>query len=144
MEGRRSQNKKIKRVWFNGRMIASSATRHNFADVGGRRTHLNAQRAFGGQAAKNMYYTYILLCIDSKRNRKKFYAGSTGDLRTRLLKHKTKSVDTTKSFDKIELIYYEACRNKTDARKRELQLKTGFGRGYINKRLANDLKAGIV
>ena len=91
-----------------------------------------------------MYYTYILLCIDSKRNRKEFYIGSTGDLRTRLMKHKTKNVDTTKSFDKIELIYYEACRNKTDARKRELQLKTGFGRGYINKRLANDLKAGIV
>jgi len=60
------------------------------------------------------------------------------------MKHKTKNVDTTKSFDKIELIYYEACRNKTDARKRELQLKTGFGRGYINKRLANDLNAGIV
>lgn len=87
-----------------------------------------------------MYYTYVLLCTDIKRNRKRFYVGSTEDLRIRVLKHKTKSIDTTKSFDKIELIYYEACLNKTDARKRELQLKTGFGRGYINKRLENYLK----
>lgn len=87
-----------------------------------------------------MYYTYVLLCIDIKKNRKRFYVGSTGDLRNRVLKHKTKNVDTTKSFDKLELIYYEACLNKTDARKRELQLKTGFGGGYINKRLENYLK----
>ncbi len=45
------------------------------------------------------------------------------------------SVATTKKFDTIKLVYYEACVNKMDARKRELQLKTGFGRGYIKKRL---------
>lgn len=90
-----------------------------------------------------MHYTYVLFCADSVRNRKKFYIGSTDNLKIRLLKHRTKNVDTTKSFDKIELIYYEACRNKTDARKRELQLKTGFGRGYINRRLENYLKKRV-
>ena len=66
--------------------------------------------------------------------------GSTSDLKGRVEGHKSKSVKTTKIFDIIELVYYEACRNKTDARKRELQLKTGFGRGYLKRRLINDLE----
>lgn len=87
-----------------------------------------------------MFYTYVLQCIDTKNNRKKFYIGYTNDLKKRLLAHRTKSIKTTKSFDKIELIYYEACINKTDARRRELQLKTGFGRGYLKRRIENYLK----
>ena len=87
-----------------------------------------------------MYYTYILLCKDSKNGRIKFYVGSTEDLRKRLTEHKNGKIKTTKSFDTIELVYYEACLDKTDARKRELQLKTGFGRGYINRRLEEYLK----
>ncbi|MBI2023175.1 GIY-YIG nuclease family protein [Candidatus Giovannonibacteria bacterium] len=82
-----------------------------------------------------MFYTYVLLCIDKQRSRSKFYIGSTEDLRERLRQHKSGSVDTTKSFDEVLLIYFEACLNKTDARKRELQLKTSFGRGYLKKRL---------
>ena len=64
-----------------------------------------------------------------------FYIGSTGDLKERVIKHKSKSVESTRSFDNILLVYYEACIDKTDARKRELQLKTGFGRGYLKKRI---------
>ncbi|MDP2946361.1 MAG: GIY-YIG nuclease family protein [bacterium] len=87
-----------------------------------------------------MYYTYVLLCQDVKRLRKKFYIGSTGDLKNRVKEHKAGEIKTTKSFDIINLIYYEASLNKADARKRELQLKTGFGRGYLNRRLENYLK----
>lgn len=87
-----------------------------------------------------MYFTYVLFCFDSKRDRRKFYIGITSDIQKRLRKHKSKSVKTTKSFDRIELVYYEMCLNKKDADKRELQLKTGFGRGYINKRIENYLK----
>lgn len=87
-----------------------------------------------------MYYTYILLCTDSEHNRKHFYVGFTDNLKERLNRHKKGDIKTTKSFDKIQLVYYEACFNKTDARKRELKLKTGFGRGYINRRLENYLK----
>ena len=87
-----------------------------------------------------MYFTYVLLCIDEKRNRKKFYIGSSDSLEKRIEAHNTKSIKTTKSFDIIELVYYEACLNKADARKRELQLKTGFGRGYIKRRIENYLK----
>lgn len=86
-----------------------------------------------------MYYTYVLLCLDQKRDRKKLYIGSTSNLKIRIAKHKSKSIKTTKSFDIIQLIYYEACLNKIDSRKRELQLKTGFGRGYLKRRLENYL-----
>lgn len=87
-----------------------------------------------------MYYTYVLLCLDTKRDRKKFYIGTTQNLEKRVSRHKTKGVKSTKNFDKIELIYYEVCFNKADARKREYQLKTGFGRGYIKRRIENYLK----
>lgn len=83
-----------------------------------------------------MFYTYVLLCRNTKSS--EFYIGSTSDLKTRLKDHKSKSTKTTKKFDIIDLVYYEASRNKTDAKKRELQLKTGFGRGYLKRRLIND------
>ena len=88
-----------------------------------------------------MYYTYVLLLSDDSNsgNSKNFYVGSTSNLQERILRHKNNGVETTKKFNKISLVYYEACRNKTDALKRELQLKTGFGRGYIKKRLENDI-----
>lgn len=87
-----------------------------------------------------IYYTYVLLCIDRKRNYQELYIGSTSNLIERLHKHRSKSVGTTKKFDDVKLIYYEGCCNKIDARKRELQLKTGFGRGYLKRRLENYLK----
>ncbi len=88
-----------------------------------------------------MYYTYVLLCQNIKCTIKEFYIGSTEDLKNRLKEHKTGEVKTTKNFDTVRLIYYEVCLNKTDARKRELQLKTGFGRGYLKRRLENYLKS---
>ena len=86
-----------------------------------------------------MHFTYILSCHDNVRNRRNFYVGVTEDITNRLSRHKNKQVKTTKSFDKVELVYYEMCLNKTDALKRELQLKTGFGRAYIKRRLENYL-----
>ena len=85
-----------------------------------------------------MHYTYVLLLANDSKD-EKFYVGATSNLRERILRHKNKGVETTKKFDKIVLVYYEARRNKTDALKREKQLKTGFGRGYIKKRLENDV-----
>lgn len=83
-----------------------------------------------------MHYTYVLVC--KLYGESKLYIGSTDNLKSRLLQHKSKSIKTTKSCDVVSLVYYEACNSKTDARKRELQLKTGFGRGYLKNRLKND------
>lgn len=68
-----------------------------------------------------MYYTYVLLCLNKNFN--EFYYGFTSDLRQRLKAHIDKQVDTTKKFDKIKLVY------------------TGFGRGYIKRRLKDYLKS---
>ena len=95
-------------------------------------------KAFGGQVLM-FYYVYVLNC-EAKDKKREFYIGYCSDLKKRLKKHFNREVKTTKEFHKITLIYSEACLNKTDARKRELQLKTGFGRGYLNRRLENYLK----
>lgn len=86
-----------------------------------------------------MFYTYVLYCTN-KDSRKILYIGSTTDLKNRYKEHVKGEVKTTKNFTKIILVYYEACLSKQDARKRELQLKTGFGRGYLNKRLEDSFK----
>ncbi len=87
-----------------------------------------------------MFYTYILTGQDNEKRAAVFYVGSTKDLKNRIREHQSGEVRTTKRLENINLIYYEACLNKTDARKRELQLKTGFGRGYIKRRLEGYFK----
>lgn len=87
-----------------------------------------------------MFYTYILEGGNKKTGKTEFYIGSTGDLKKRVEQHRLGLVQTTKKFKNISLIYYEACLNKTDARTRELQLKTGFGRGYVKRRLESYFK----
>ena len=87
-----------------------------------------------------MYFTYVLRCIDNQ-NKWSFYTGFTKIIDNRVTDHISKSVETTKRFVKIELVYYEACLNETDARRREIQLKTGFGRGYLKRRLNNYIKS---
>jgi putative endonuclease len=86
------------------------------------------------------YHTYVLLCSNRSKIKDIFYIGYTKDIKKRYQRHLNREVNTTKKFDQIKLIYFESCLNKTDARKRELQLKTGFGRGYIKKRISTYLK----
>lgn len=69
-----------------------------------------------------------------------YYTGFSESLPDRLDAHFSKNVTSTKSFDRIELVYYECCLSKIDAMAREKQLKTGFGRGYLKKRLNNFLE----
>jgi putative endonuclease len=86
-----------------------------------------------------MYYIYALKCVP-RNGQWKFYIGYTANLKARLQKHRSKATQTTRRFKSIELVYYEACVSEKDARQRERQLKTGFGRGYLNRRLENYLR----
>jgi putative endonuclease len=52
-----------------------------------------------------------------------------------LKEHNEKRSTWTKSGVPWELIYYEACKNETDARSREAYLKTGMGKRYLRNRL---------
>ncbi|MFN0079588.1 MAG: GIY-YIG nuclease family protein [Prosthecobacter sp.] len=77
------------------------------------------------------YYTYVLRCADGK-----LYVGFTHDLRTRLKVHLEGKVATTRVRLPVELVYYEACLSEAAAIARERQLKTGFGKAYLKRRLA--------
>jgi len=81
----------------------------------------------------NMYYVYIL------KGPKQLYIGSTGDLKRRFEEHQKGESKATKNRGPWEIIYYEACKSKTDALRREMYLKTAWGRRYIKNRLKNSI-----
>ena len=66
-----------------------------------------------------MFYLYIL---KSKKDNN-LYIGSTNDLKKRLSLHNDGKIFSTKLRHPFELIYYEAYKAESDARKRELNLK---------------------
>jgi putative endonuclease len=77
-----------------------------------------------------MFYTYVLRCCDGQ-----LYVGSALDLRKRMAQHRAGKVRATAYRLPVTLEYYEACRSELKARLREKQLKTGFGRAYLKRRL---------
>jgi putative endonuclease len=83
--------------------------------------------AFGGKTIAYMFTVYIL---KSKLNNK-LYVGYTEDIETRLKSHNSGKVSSTKAYRPYSLVYKEEFENKTDARKRELFLKSGKGREFI-------------
>ncbi|MFZ3029676.1 MAG: GIY-YIG nuclease family protein [Minisyncoccia bacterium] len=78
-----------------------------------------------------MFYTYVL---QSQKNNK-WYIGYTSELRKRFKQHNEGKSTYTKGRGPYKIMYYEACLNADDARSRELYLKTGMGRRYLNSRL---------
>lgn len=81
------------------------------------------------------YFVYILKSLKDD----KLYIGYTNDLKRRLIEHNRGENFSTKFRRPLELIYYEAYKNKVDAETRETFFKTGWGRQYINKVLKNFL-----
>ncbi len=80
-----------------------------------------------------MFYTYVL-----KSNKdKKLYIGFTNDLKKRIAEHNIGKVSATAKRKPMKIVYYESCANKMDAIDRERQLKTGYGRAYLKRRLKN-------
>jgi putative endonuclease len=79
-----------------------------------------------------MFYTYALRCADGD-----FYVGSTINLRERFAQHEAGRVPATEHRRPVTFEYYEACRFEANTRRREKQLKTGFGRAYLKRRLGS-------
>lgn len=78
-----------------------------------------------------MFYVYLLQSfIDGG-----YYIGFASDLKKRLQKHNRGEVHSTKSRRPLKLIYYEASLNKADALRREIYLKTAWGRRYVKNRI---------
>ena len=72
------------------------------------------------------YYVYVL---KSKKDGK-LYIGKTADLQGRIRKHNSGSVVATKPRRPLDLVYYEAFSDKTDAGREELFLKAGTVEKY--------------
>jgi putative endonuclease len=79
-----------------------------------------------------MNYSYVLLSEKEKR----FYIGSTRDLRKRMEAHNNGRVPSTAYRRPLRLVYYETCLSAADASRRERYLKTGRGGRYLKQRLA--------
>jgi len=78
-----------------------------------------------------MFYTYVL---ESLKNAE-LYIGYTNDLHKRLKEHNRGSSGSTKRYMPWKLIYYEACINMNDAKRREKYFKTNQGRRLFKRRL---------
>ena len=83
-----------------------------------------------------MYYVYVLR---SKKDGK-LYTGFTENPEKRLKKHNTGEVLSTKGRGPFEIVYFEGCKNKTDALHREIYLKTSWGKRYVKNRIKNYMK----
>ena len=79
-----------------------------------------------------MFYTYVLQSLSVENER---YIGFTVDLKKRLVEHNQKQNFSTKRYAPWKLIYYEACLNEIDAKRREKYFKTTQGRRLLGRRL---------
>ncbi len=82
-----------------------------------------------------MFYTYVLKSFKDGS----LYIGYTSDLRKRLTEHNAGLSRYTRNKTPWELIFYEAFKNRVDAKNREEYLKSGWGFRSIKKILKRSL-----
>ncbi len=82
------------------------------------------------------YFVYVLISLKDKR----FYVGYTETIEKRLLEHENGRVPSTKYRRPLKLLHYEFYINKTDAKAREVFLKSGFGREQLRLSLKRTLQ----
>jgi len=78
-----------------------------------------------------MFYVY---CLYSDKC-EEFYTGFTADLQKRVREHNQGLNFSTKLYKPWKVIYYEACLNEKDEKRREMYLKTSQGRRMLKARL---------
>ena len=77
-----------------------------------------------------MYYAYLL-----KLSNNDYYAGSTKDIKSRLIKHQSGAVPHTSKFRPVRLAWCGIFNNKDLAVKFEKYLKSSSGKAFRNKHL---------
>ena len=80
-----------------------------------------------------VYTVYVL----KSQHFDKHYIGCTTDLRRRLEEHNSGKNLSTKPFFPYNLLYFETFANKTDAKSREVYLKSGWEIRSLKKILKN-------
>lgn len=74
------------------------------------------------------FTVYVLEDLNGKR-----YKGVTSNLNSRLKQHRAGHTRTTNKMKGLQLVYSEVYPTFTEARKREVYLKTAAGRRFLNK-----------
>lgn len=82
-----------------------------------------------------MFYVYIIQSIKNKE----LYIGYSSDLKKRLKEHNHGLNFSTKRYIPWDIIYYEACKEESDAKRREKYLKTTQGGRLIKRRIKDYL-----
>jgi putative endonuclease len=78
---------------------------------------------------EKQFYVYIL----TNKYNKVLYTGVTGNLPRRTYQHKEKMIEGfTKNYCVTKLVYYELCRNASNAIAREKQIKGGSRKKKID------------
>lgn len=78
-----------------------------------------------------MFYVYLIESLE----RGNLYVGYTQDLVKRLKEHNQGLNFSTKPYKPWKCVYYEACVNIDDAKRREKYLKTSQGSRLLKSRL---------
>jgi putative endonuclease len=81
------------------------------------------------------YFVYVLICEKDG----KFYIGSTSNVEQRLNYHNWGKNVSTSNRRPLDLIFYEAFRNKNDALRRERYFKTTKGKVTIRQMIREHL-----
>ena len=84
-----------------------------------------------------MHYVYVLKSkVDGY-----LYIGCTDNLKKRVIEHNAGKTKSIKHLAPFVIMYYEAYINKTDARKRKIELKkNSYQKEQLIKRIENCLK----
>lgn len=77
------------------------------------------------------YYVYVL----QNPSKNFLYIGYSEDLKQRFTSHNKGENKSTKPYIPLELIHYEAYKNKADVKRREQYLKTNRGRTTLKTML---------
>jgi putative endonuclease len=79
-----------------------------------------------------MYYVYCLRSLENGQ----FYTGLTNNLERRIIEHNSGKNRSTKAYIPYELLFFETVATRIEARNREKYLKSGVGREFIKRKLA--------
>ena len=80
---------------------------------------------------RDIYYTYVLYSPASD----KIYISQTTDLQKRLASHNSGKSSYTKSYIPWELVYFEEFPTRSQAMKKEKELKSHRGREHIRNKI---------
>ena len=88
-----------------------------------------ACRQAGAHQMENCVFVYVI----KSRTNKYIYVCLTSNQEKRVAEHNKGKERTTKPYLPFELVYKEQHSSREEARKREKQLKSGYGKEWIKK-----------